>query len=406
MEYVLHQQYQSFITEQIIEQSIMERYINECVLMESSKNTVKNIILLNESVSDKIKSAFRKILEAIGRMWGKFLESMNNLLNSNRAYLEKYKDIILKKKLNPNATYRMYNYAEGIKRMMQTPVPILNYASMEKNLADEKQFIASVPTLSKIVVKDSDATFADQAKAYFRGSADVEDIPSGRLNMTDIFNYCYEYDNKIKPLLEKDLNEIKNAANQAADMIDKAERDAKKYQPTQTQGQPQQQSQNQAQPQNNATQESVLFGEKSYYSHVYEAYIHELEINYGETSKTNKDSSIANNMNNKTGDKPSSDTQKAAIKNDTSSYDDKIKKVQTYLNICGAVLAAKQTIAEEIFKEYMQIIKAHIRDHVGTSKKDTSNDKIADAGTNYKNMVNNALSGKNNENNNNNNNTQ
>ena len=46
---------------------------------------------------------------------------------------------------------------------------------------------------------------------------------------------------------------------------------------------------------------------------MYKAYIW-VRNNYGETSKTNKDSSIANNMNNKTGDKPSSDAQRLLLK--------------------------------------------------------------------------------------------
>lgn len=359
-------EYKSFVSNQLIEQAKMERYIKECVLIGESKNTIKNIDILNESVTDKIKEAFKKIMETIGKMWGKFLEAMNNLISNNRSYLEKYKDIILKKKLRNDATYKMYNYSEGLNRMIQTPVPAFNYESMKDILDDQDKFISSNQYLSKCKSKDSDSAFIDQCKAYFRGGADTTDIAATKLNMTDIFNYCYNYESKMKPLLEKDLNQIKAAANDAADTIDKAERE-KNSQPT---------------------AESYIHGEK-YYSYVYEDYIEELDISYGDNKSTGggDETNAAKNMKNIDGESPEKDAQNTALKKDESSYDEKIKRIQTYLNVCGGLLAAKQTVAEAMFKDYMQIIKAHVRGNVGTSKKDTSNDKVADAGTNYKNIV-------------------
>jgi len=161
-------EYTSFVADQMLEQAKMDRFIKEAVLIGESKNTIKNMDVLNESVTDKIKEAFKKIMEAIGRMWGKFLEAMTNLVNSNRSYLEKYKDIILKKKLRSDVTYTMYDYDTGLRNMLTSAVPIFNYDLPLDNPEEfEKAKFNQIPK--------SDAAFADRCKLYFRGGQDPKD---------------------------------------------------------------------------------------------------------------------------------------------------------------------------------------------------------------------------------------
>lgn len=370
MDYSTLLEYQSFISDQLIEEAKLERFIKECLLIEESTNTPYNISILNESISDKIKNAITKVIQTIGKMWAKFVETVNTLVRNDKSYLEKYKDIILKKK-PLDGDYIMYNYDKGIQNMLRVRVPVFNYDSMSNSLSDKETFIQSQSVFNNIPKGES--SIADRCKAYFRGGSETITIKAGQLKMTDIFNYCYEYESKTKVTLEKDLKEIETAANKIADMINTIDRETS--------------SQN----------ESVI--NDKYYSHVYENYIHEMERHLnGEENSSNStsrpDGSVARNMKNVDGDAPKEEDQKVAIKKDSSSYDDKIKKVQTYLDVCGGVLSAKLSISEEAYKEYMQIIKTHVRDHVGTAKKDKSNDKVADAPTNYKNIVDKAFGDK------------
>ena len=65
----------------------------------------------------------------------------------------------------------MYNYAEGIKEWYN-PSSNIKLCINGKESCWWKIIYSKRSNSSKIVVKDSDATFADQAKAYFRGSAE------------------------------------------------------------------------------------------------------------------------------------------------------------------------------------------------------------------------------------------
>ena len=89
--------YEMFLVENAIEQAELEKYINECIMISNNTNTISNIETLNENFSDKVKESFAKILSSIGAIWKKFLETTNNLIKNDEAYLNKYKDIILKR---------------------------------------------------------------------------------------------------------------------------------------------------------------------------------------------------------------------------------------------------------------------------------------------------------------------
>lgn len=372
--------YQLFLAEQMYEQSELEMFIDECVLISEGTNTLTNIDIIHESFVDKIKESIKKLLQAIANMWHKFTEAMNTLLKTDRAYLEKYKDIILKK--NPiDCEYTMYRYDQGLPILLKSEVPTLNLNNMDTELVDDETFLRK-HFATFIQGAKTPYNIGDLARAKFRGGNGQEvNIKSTQLNMTDLYNYCYDY-KKFQDLIQKDIKNIQDSAGAIIIKIDKMVREG--------------QIKNEA---------AALFESSAQYlSTVYDAFVNET------TPGTRVKPEDSNNNNNNSSDKPVQNKPSQAY-NKTQNIDknqeinvektakELTAKANRYLRICGEFLGAKQSIAEEIYKAYMSIIKAHVRDFVG-KKSDSKDNKPSDSATNYNKDQNNNSTNSDNSNNN------
>lgn len=358
--------YQMFLAEQLEEQAKYEACLNEAILI--SENRLDEIHLVHEGFADKVKSAIMKIMEGLKKLWTKFVEAMDTLIKKDKAYLDKYKQIILKK--TPiEANYTMYKYDLGVKALLNSPIPVFNYNTMKDSLESEEAFIAK--SFPKYKPSENES-FTDKVKASLRGSSEQVEIPSRQLNMTDMFNYCYTYD-KIKDLIKKDLAYVEKAGQDAINMVDKMAREDKI-----------------------ATESYNLFEDNKYYSLMYEAYIYEEEKTENKDNKPGTEK-VGNGMQREVkggdgttpggtkpsqaykgvnGDKENSKMKEEDVDGSAKAVNDRIK---VYLKVCSNFIAAKLTIAEEIYKAYMSIIKTHVRDHLGNK----DDNKPADSATNY-----------------------
>lgn len=369
--------YKFFLAEKMSEQAKLERYINECVLISEGANTFGNIDIIHESFVDKIKGAITKLVQAIANMWNKFLESMNTLLKTDRAYLEKYKDIILKKK-PIEADYNMYMYEQGLPVLLKTDIPAINMNAMDQELESDDAFLKK--HFGHLINGAKEPyKIGELARARFRGGNGQEiTLNSSKLKMTDMYNYCYTY-KKLEDLIRKDITNIQKVS---ADIITKIDNMAR---------------------QGEIKKESFdLYGNRQYLSSVYESYIHEATPGTKvdpDKKDGNEKSGVQNNQNQQQGNPVQNQPHQAYNKAEKGDSNQEINtdktakelsdKANRYLRICGEVLAAKQSIAEEIYKAYMSIIKAHVRDYVG-KKNDKADDRVKDSATDY--------SGNNNEN--------
>lgn len=383
-------QYDIFLAEEMVHQAEMQRYVEECIAIGEGSNTIENMKVITEGLTDSLKAGIAKIAQAIGAIWKKFLEAIDTLVKTDKAYLDKYKDIILKKQLN-DATYTMYDYPNALKQVLNTAaVPNFNFDQMKDSLADDQTFINKY--FNNYVVQGSKDPLTDQLKAKFRGSDKEITIKSTQLNMTDIFNFCYTYDT-IKNNIDKDIKNIQTAANEGIKLIDSMVR-------------------------NGQVQESGIYsGRDMYYSEVYETYLYEadtpagnpqtagtnngsqkpagagaakVQINQGNDQQNQNNGSFNNANQNVKGQ--ANKNPDASVQNNTNNSDD-VKnnrdKIMRYMRLCGQFLGAKESIFEEIYKNYMIIIKNHVRSTLGTEG-DKSTNKPADQGTNYGNNNQNA----------------
>ena len=56
--------------------------------------------------------------------------------------------------------------------------------------------------------------------------------------------------------------------------------------------------------------------------------------------------------------------------------------ISKWITVCRTIITAKWTASEQIAKDYMALIRAHVRSYVGT-KEDKADNQAAKQGTNY-----------------------
>ncbi len=439
IDYCLELSYDIFIADEMLEQAKLESFVNETLLIAEGTNNISNMQVIIESFGDKFKSVIKKIVNAIINMWHKFLEGMNTLFKSDKAYLERYKDIILKKQVKLG-TLTMPNYEKGIKDILNKKIPAFNYQSLKANLSNDKEQAA----FRKSIYNDykPDVEFSAFVKNKMQGGEKDITVNGSQLNMTNLFNFCYNFD-KLAKGIENEINSINKVGNQAMSIIDEKVR-------------------------NTVKTESSIYETVSYFSNVYEVFITEGKLGIEERKKL-KDSDfglsksrkfplidaghvfsaisyfrkansaeqpeLAKNIikrvkelgmtdikvgrnnpfrkyaeggnefiimteavgglgdTNKTeGDKynPSHTDGEHQTNTDTSqnlegeTAEEATENIKTYINVCGQLLAAKLTVARNCHKDYMSIIREHVRSYAGNKEasEDKANTKQKDIDTN------------------------
>ena len=393
------------------QQISMESYIQECIILAENTNVVGRLRAFNEADSawDKIKNGFKKFWEFIKRIFARWVEKVTRLFQNNKDWLDKHRAIILNNKFKFESV-NMYNYSEGIKRMTNSTVPMLDFDQLSK---DDPKFSTregifnwvlkenAKNTNFKYVDKDTNAT--TEMKNFFRGGEDKIDVLAKDLNMTDLFNYCYTYD-KMQDKIKKDYDVINNAVQKVTTALSNKAASAT--------------VDSSAAAANNASGNNSGSGEApktegAVFSRVYGA-IEEADAanqastngkpdhtNDGPTYKASTSTGYAGDKNqsassNTVNIKGSGETKDdgtevtQADKNQTNvqsasnTTGDDIAKMSErcswYQEAAGGTLSAKLTICEEAYLSYMKILKAHVDSYIGREQK---NNKITQIATTY-----------------------
>ena len=373
--------YSMFVTEEYVRQAEYQRYLDECVLIGINENTREKIDIINESFADSIKNGIKKLWNAIVKMWHKFLEGMNTLFRTDKGYLEKYKDIITKKKFPEGSKITMHNYPEGIKRLVSAKIPAFNSNELdnlvktasganknEKGEINQEEVELALKKKYFNVYYDGKFDNDDNVKTYLRGGTTAEkEIDASVLNMTDVYNYCHDCDNLVKSIenstkaLQSDVDKILSYLDTKLAAVRKEETN-----------------------------------ESTYYSAVYGVYVNEAEVNVGgNDNKENKPSdnkadpspsvkvSVGNR--NQSGENDTEGVQKNIDAKEEKSGEDEYKQMavgcKAFLSVCGGFLGVKLTVAKEIYTLYMTIIKELVRAVTGNAEA-KDRDSI-DSGTEY-----------------------
>ena len=361
--------YKDYIFNKMVQEQSLQKMISaELIMTESTtlKTKERKLTALYEAkISDKIKSTWNKFIDFINSLFAKFGESITNIVSSYKDYLVKYKDIILSKRFKIKLTKALPgDYNTGVNRCNDVKIPVFQYndQNMKVLLSDDDEQIV------RLIIKDSSFEY-DQArnlndilKDYFLGidKGIIDDLD--KLKREDMYNFCLNAD-KIQTTQKQDMSALKSTTS----VIERA-----------------------------ITNEVNKVNT--------EAYVIEGDQNTGSNNNNNQGSNNNNNNNNNVA-KPGSvntspinssldddyknkhdendykqDGEQAA--KDGNNADNVTKAFDNWRKVCQSVITAKMTAQQAIAKDYMGIIRAHVRSYVGRADNQEDNEQ-AGKPTNY-----------------------
>ena len=385
--------YNNYIENKIKNEEALARQINQFIPINEA--AYRNVRVMTEAkLSDKLKSKMQKVVQFIKNLIGKFMESMTNILLDEKEYLEKYKDIILNKRPKDSMEYS-YNgdYDTAINRCINTTVPIFNYAAHAEALKKEGDgAIVNVIMNGKtgFTYDEGEDSLATQFKEYFLAT-ETDKQSSGKfseLNFREMYNFCYNF-KKIENITKKDINYITQCTNAIVNAANQQIKDNADDKPTQS-DQPA-----------SSEEESFVFAHGKYFT--------EDKTNDGqqngqggqqkegdnkpktsdlEIKDNSKNTNAVSQMGSTTDDthtKLSDDATKTNAGDAASkeTENDMITMGDKYTRVCTTLIAAKCTAVQQIAKDYMNIIRAHVRSYIG-NEDDKKDNRVTQQSRDYK----------------------
>jgi len=220
--------------------------------------TPKESILTEGTAGDKVKGFFIKLKAFFIRIWQKFIEKLEAWANSNniKKYLEKYKDIIIGKKVKFSSV-KMFDHFTGYARIknvfnskvdeLTKPLDDAFFSKLDSTVssnmtsnsteADKLKNENSYKTthnneVAKIIglsqsLKDED-NISTEFTHYFNGSSEMEDFSNSQLDekMSVMYNSLYEYRaafdglKKIKEAYMKSMDKVEQAYKNALQRVE------------------------------------------------------------------------------------------------------------------------------------------------------------------------------------------
>lgn len=382
--------YNNFIIEKAIANDEYINIIKECLIFANKENSsavvIEELNMINEGkIAQGAKTIFEKLKAFLNKIWQKFSEKSMKLFASDKAYLTKYKDTILKTKPQDGLKYEMPDHEAGIKALQSSTIQVLRYndqakAELDKGLISYLNGI--VPNLN---LKDDSDYNSALKNMFISGTTEggTKEYLATQLNWTDIYNYCMNYQTMVNEI-EKAKTIILQSHKEAEKIINELEKEEDKNKPAE-----------------GTTNEaySMIFGK-----YITEADVNKVSIKAPETnsnppastsSTTNTgkpENSLAKNTNTVAGNEKPKDPDAARDKAEQDkelarkAIGAEIEKARdhckVYFDSVNAIIAAKMTAIETIRKNYMAIIYDHVNRAIGDK---AGGNTQAQSGTNYNN---------------------
>lgn len=418
--------YNEYLLNKIQQEQTLTNMINEQLIMTESTTLVqkeaKLSVLYEAKLGDKAKSTWNKFVDFINNLFSKFMESITNLLFSYKKYLTKYKDIILNKKFKISLTEPLPgNYMVGTKRCFNVNIPLFNYNEQNmKALQSDEDLDALKLIIKDIAPKyDRGKDLNENLKDYFLGIdvGAINDIE--KLDRKTMYDFCYNAE-KMEENGKKDLNTLKNTTDTIERAIkaelQKVEQEGGTGNTTESKeeaysinyGEPMLEDGFAKVNDNRVNPDAAKEAKKSSFSKVNDNRASAGAAKKADQSTQQTTQKNTNNNNEKQGSETAGHVKITNTNPANSSLDSNYKgeldkdnlaqqgqnanaaketeesinnAFSKWRNICRAVITAKMTAQEAIAKDYMSIIRAHVRSYVG--KKADEMDNEQSKGTNY-----------------------
>jgi hypothetical protein len=367
----------------------MGLYIEECVLLSEGTNLIEGYQLINEGIIGSIKAFIHRIMEALGKVWGKFKVAVDTLVKDNQKFLVKYKDIIVGKALK-GESWTMYPYQTGL--VLNTKIRPLN---VDTDPTEEREYATkSYGQLFQGLGENDD--IAEFAKNKFRGGDEEEEVSTKQINMRTIYEFCVGYDAMVKTmnsdmqimqesgnLALKTLNSAKfadqnakeaNSGNDKQEDTGGGDKDDKVAPgPTGATGT----YKGSTQPGTSAKKTggpSAAAAEGFLYSSVYGCRVDDLilEVSRNKAAAGTPDNATAGGMDREGAVK--ANAAKDATISGQAGNDSELeaieKRIKAYTTVNNHVIGAKLSTVQMAYKDYMTIIRTHVSDYAGDKGND------------------------------------
>ncbi len=361
--------YDIFVATEAMKDAEMFAFIQEAMLEAAGEKKSEAYSLIHENLADSIKNGIRKIWNMIVTMWNKFSQTMEELFKNDVKYLEKYKDIILKKevKIESIQCWSYFDNNHGISKAISTAYTIQSDNTNAPKTKEEvdafyldkaNKFLTNIGSRDKV---EKLGDFREAILKQLRGPETTYDSNQIHQNMKNMYDFCHDYKSNYKKSSKDLLDAVDKKSQELEREIDKAASSIK---------------------------ESTLL---------------EVEINTGggNPDKSNPSASGGNKYSQTAKDDKEALQNDAkqnkenidAVKNDENKEADQKKDelavkrelATSFLNYASSIIGAKLTFGEEAYKDYMKIIRAHVRMYANNEKaNDVANSTTAPENTDTK----------------------
>ena len=363
---------ESFLIEESYNQACILAYANECVCLE--KGDISGIQYINESLIDTVKNILNRIWEAIKGVFKKFRERVGELLTTDKAFLQKYKDVIMKNNFKSRDVTDSYKYKVA---MLDKAIEIVPQFELKKfsdkyNNAvktgngatptyTEKEFIKDYIPQDITSGQNDPSDVTDCITIAIQGREDSDDFDVVELDKQSLYNYCINFEATTKKLdqieskLQQNHNKITAELNNLLGKI----------------------------------QDDIDGKNESAYSSVYNTIVYEdnkvstksndEKDNSGKTGTGTGNSAVKANVNLTNINDVNKDAQAQLSKVTNTTDAEEKKKVQAetkYISDASTdffkwscnIVSAVMTCSMSIYKLYMKILRLHARDFIGDTK--------------------------------------
>ena len=228
--------YRHYLLNKAQYQRNMKRNIQEALIITDDSMSVserqQRLYAFQEGVGDTLSDAWEKFKAFINKIWLKFTEFLTRNLNTDKAYLDKYKEIILRRRYQVTGLSIDDNYQVGVLRIRQ-------YNMMTPSIGDVESFPTENNDANLNIVRkkvfpayNPGVDFTDFCKTYFLGGTGKTMELTDGLNMQELWDFCYNFNTKTLNVLNKNRGEMMKCIN----VFEQALKDAKAKQAANNQG--------------------------------------------------------------------------------------------------------------------------------------------------------------------------
>lgn len=403
-------------------------YVNECVALEAGN--FNEIIAINESIVDTIKGFLKRIWEALKKQFDKFKERVTELTTTDKDFLSKYKSVIDKNPFKKHEITDFWVYKDD--SLNELKIPEFKIEDMKKHMDNgnysEADFINDYfPSFNKGDKKFNDVQ--DLVEFAMRGEDTEDEVNMAALDKNKIVGFVKNFD-ATQNALEKDNQllgknrlaietaievfakeveeEEKNKTQQSSSEENKEEDNKSSQDSSDSNKQGNQNSQDSNKSGENKEDKDIEIPSSVDGGYIGNKYKHEsskiaLSRVYGEyitegnmkikTEKESKNSALGSSKStsgslynqsvkgaNK--EKVLKDIGKAAeFSNNNENAGKKVRNMEeatkTFYTCCTTILTTKMTINMQRYKDYMKILRIHVRDYVGEESGVTASGEVS-----------------------------